>query len=584
MPAISPSELPYLTLSITLLGPMQPVEAQGRDRINAVHVGQTGLCIHSGQQAGLLLPDVATEMNWNAEQFLEAVCRKAGLPTDAWQSAQTRLDVFHGDKIQGTIDSDFYKGRDLQLPNTLRTEDAYRLATLAANNIVAMRVGATPTYVQPDLPDGSIEGIILSVAVDPVQRDDSTLASSQNWQKFSFRPGLPLQSTLFELCQQAASFFTALSKENRIRVDVALLQDPAYHGSIQDHDLQGIDVQKRAIVVSANGKNSILWQPGYTPESLALTAAKGLGIYPKHAAIHSMSIASTQSELQIFPIPTAEIDVQPRPAAVAGSFYPASDEERIKTIAQYIERSNTRPSAQPKCKPRAIMVPHAGLRFSGTVAATVWNSIHFPQSLLLIGPKHTPAGVDWAVSPHHQWLIGNQASLQADIELSHRIAEQVHGMKLDAAAHRREHAIEIELPFIHYLAPATAIAAIVMQSTDWEHIARAAKELASVLRSLQEMPLLVISSDMNHFADDAETRRRDRLALDALRSGDPQRLLQTCQKHQISMCGQVPAALVLQTLHELGPSPQVEILEYATSADVSGDTSRVVGYAGALII
>jgi AmmeMemoRadiSam system protein B len=61
-------------------------------------------------------------------------------------------------------------------------------------------------------------------------------------------------------------------------------------------------------------------------------------------------------------------------------------------------------------------------------------------------------------------------------------------------------------------------------------------------------------------------------------------LLQTCQKHQISMCGQVPAALVLQTLHELGPSPQVEILEYATSADVSGDTSRVVGYAGALII
>lgn len=584
MPAISPIELPYLSLGITLLGPKQPVESQGRDRLNAVHIGQTGLCISSGQQVGLLLPDVATEMNWDAEQFLEAVCRKAGLPTDAWHSPQTRLEIFPGDKIQGTIDSDFYKGRDLQLPNILRTEDAYRLAALAANNIVAMRIGATPTYVSPDLPDISVEGLILSVAVDPVQRDDSTPLSSQYWQKLSFRPGLPLQSTLFELCQQAANFFTALNKENRIRVDVSVLQDPAYHGSIQDHHLQGVDVQQRAIVVSAHGKNSILWQPGYTPDSLALTAAKGLGLYPKHAAIHSMSIASTQPELQLFPIPAAEIDDRPRPAAVAGSFYPASDEERIHMIAQFSERSQAQPSTRPKLKPRAIMVPHAGLRFSGAVAATVWNAIDFPRSLLLIGPKHTPLGVDWAVSPHPQWLVGQQATLQADLELSHRIAEQVHGMKLDAAAHRREHAIEIELPFIHYLAPTTKIAAIVMQSTDWEHIARAAKELANLLRSLDEMPLLAISSDMNHFADDAETRRRDRLALDALRSGDPQRLLQTCQKHQISMCGQVPAALILQTLHELGHPPQIEILQYATSADVSGDTSRVVGYAGAIFI
>lgn len=583
MPAISPIELPYLSVGITLLGPMQPVEAQGHARIHAVQIGKTGLRISSGQQAGLLLPDVATEMNWNAEQFLEAVCRKAGLPTNAWQSPQTQLDIFYGDKIEGSIEPEFFKGRELNTPNRIRTEDAYRLATLAANNIVAMKIGATPTYVQPDLPDGSVEGLILSVAADPIDRAESTPAPHQHWQKLSFRPGIPLQGTLFDLCQQAANYFSTLSKHNRIRVDVTILQDPAYHGSMQDHDLQGIDSQQRAILVTANGKNSLVWQPGYTPDSLVNAAAKGLGMYPKLAAIHSLSIASTLPALQISPTPKAEITDHPRPAAVAGSFYPDSDIDRHSTITQLLQKAQSRHNDRPKVKPLAIMVPHAGLRFSGGVAASVWGSIEFPRTILLIGPKHTPYGVDWAVSPHRQWQIGKQAVVEADVDLSYRIVENVHGMQLDAAAHRREHSIEIELPFIQHLAPSSKIAAVVMQSADWDHIARAATELAALLRTLDEMPLLVISSDMNHFADDAETRRRDALALEAFRSGDPKQLLLTCQQHQISMCGQIPAALVLQTLHELGHRFKVETIEYATSADVSADKSRVVGYAGAII-
>lgn len=583
MPAISPVEIPYLTLGITLLGPMDSVSAQGHDRLNAVQIGKTGLRISNGQQAGLLLPDVATEMNWNAEQFLEAVCRKAGLPTNAWLSPQTRLDIFHGDKIEATIDPEFFKGRELKSPNRIQTEDAYRLATLAANNIVAMRTGATPTYVHPELPDGSIEGLILSVAADPIDRDETTQTPHQHWQKLSFRPGLPLQSSLFEMCQQAAQHFSTFGKKNRIRVDVTILQEPAYHGSMQDHDLQGIDSTQRALLVSAHGKNSLIWQPGFTPESLATAAAKGLGIYPKQAAIHSLSIASTLSKLQISATPDAEISEQPRPSAVAGSFYPDADVERTTTITELLQQAKIRHASRTKLKPLAIMVPHAGLRFSGGVAASVWGSIELPRTLLLIGPKHTPHGVDWAVSPHRQWNIGKHATLEADLELSQRIAEQIHGMKLDVAAHRREHAIEIELPFIHQLSPNSKIAAVVMQSADWDHIAQAAKELAALLRSLSEMPLLVISSDMNHFADDQETRRRDALALEAFKSGDPRQLLLTCQQHQISMCGQIPAALILQTLHELGIQFHIDIVEYATSADSSGDKTRVVGYAGAII-
>jgi len=96
--------------------------------------------------------------------------------------------------------------------------------------------------------------------------------------------------------------------------------------------------------------------------------------------------------------------------------------------------------------------------------------------------------------------------------------------------------------------------------------------------------LLVISSDMNHYAADRENRRRDRLALNALASGDPQQLMAVCQEHEISMCGLIPAALIMETLRQMGQAFQVVELDYATSGDVSGDKSQVVGYAGVVFV
>jgi AmmeMemoRadiSam system protein B len=123
-----------------------------------------------------------------------------------------------------------------------------------------------------------------------------------------------------------------------------------------------------------------------------------------------------------------------------------------------------------------------------------------------------------------------------------------------------------------------------MHGGSWIEVEAAAKELATVLRERQEMPLLVISSDMNHYATDDENRRRDRLALNAFKTNDPRQLLDTCQAHDISMCGLLPAVLVLQTLRELGKSFSSHELGYGTSADVSHDKSRVVGYAGLMIV
>ena len=88
---------------------------------------------------------------------------------------------------------------------------------------------------------------------------------------------------------------------------------------------------------------------------------------------------------------------------------------------------------------------------------------------------------------------------------------------------------------------------------------------------------------MNHFADDAETRQLDRLALDALGSLQPRTLYETVQRYQISMCGVLPAVIVMLALQQMQLLSAVEEVAYATSGDVSGDRSRVVGYAGLLL-
>ena len=122
-----------------------------------------------------------------------------------------------------------------------------------------------------------------------------------------------------------------------------------------------------------------------------------------------------------------------------------------------------------------------------------------------------------------------------------------------------------------------------MSGGSFEELQRVARSLGTLFRELENPPLIIISSDMNHFADDTENRRRDRIALEAMKSNDPQRLLTVCEEHNISMCGQIPAALTLLTLQELGIQANYEEIGYATSADVTGDTSRVVGYAGVLL-
>jgi AmmeMemoRadiSam system protein B len=189
--------------------------------------------------------------------------------------------------------------------------------------------------------------------------------------------------------------------------------------------------------------------------------------------------------------------------------------------------------------------------------------------------------MEWAVAPHQTWGLPG-TTVASDPDLARQLADEIPGLSLDALAHQHEHGVEVELPLLARLAPDTRVVGIAIGHGDLESCRGFASGLAKVLCRQEEPPLLLISSDMNHFATDTETRVLDDMALTALEHLDPGGVYETVTQNHISMCGFRPAVMVLEALRQLGRLHKAERVAYGTSADVTGDPSRVVGYAGML--
>ena len=163
------------------------------------------------------------------------------------------------------------------------------------------------------------------------------------------------------------------------------------------------------------------------------------------------------------------------------------------------------------------------------------------------------------------------------------LTEAIPDLELDAVAHEREHAIEVQLPLLARLAPHARVVGIALGAGDAERCHELATGLARVLRARREPPLLVISTDLNHYASDAENRRLDAIALDSVERLDAADVYRTVLERRISMCGLLPTVVALDTLQQLGVPRRPQRVGYATSAEApGGDGARVVGYAGML--
>lgn len=569
MPPISPVELPYLSISISVIGPPRRIAEQGDARIGAVEVGKQGLRIRKGKNVGLLLPVVARERHWDAREFLDAVCRKAGLPPAAWREDDAEVSVFDGVDF-GAPFSDALEFDVSKEPVVLDPQELDELSGWVRHNVNAIQEGATPLFYCANAKDGNVLGVTVSITSDQ--------GETANWMRVSLLKGIPLQTTLYEMAQTVAAEASRFGSARSWKISLGVLTHFVHHGSDQDAQFDGVDCERRAIVVLDQRRCTIGLDRTSTPEALLRTTLGEQSFRTGAAQVYSAVCDSTDSSFLVSMGPRSEPTITARPPGVAGGFYPASDEDRERMVDRLLDGL---PSVQRR-EVAAAMVPHAGLRFSGRIAADVWRRIELPRDVLIIGPKHTPDGADWAVAPHDCWWLSGTARMNGAADLAEQIAAAIPGMELDAAAHRREHGIEVQLPLLLRLSPETRVAAIAMAGGSLAELESAASALAKWMSGLESPPLLVISSDMNHFADDAENRRRDALALEALQRNDPAGLLKICEQESISMCGQLPAALVLLTLRELGRKVNYDLVGYATSGDVTGGRDRVVGYAGVL--
>lgn len=573
LPAISPSELPFLDVDVSLLHSFAAVDQRGRDRLAAVEVGRHGLQIRRGSATGLLLPSVATEHGYEAEEFLRQVCRKADLPTVAWEDDATILQTFEAHVIGGPFDPKAIGEGGAAQP-VVTAEEVQRLADHCASNLAALLEGKTPSYYLPGGSDGSVHGVALTLKLGDRQE-------AIHFMRLSLRPGMPLQSTLFSLTEAAAdavkSGRVVLSPGNA-HIELSVLHDPAMHGTVAEPDLRGVDPGRRALLVTEGTKSGWVSDPQRTPEQLLQAAAEAARVFnPEAAQVYSLAIVSTEPSVRVSSVPRPMSGAPVRATAVAGTFYPASAAQLAKMVDGFLGEGESPPEPWP-----AILVPHAGLIYSGRIAAQVYRRVKIPDRVIVLGPKHTRLGMEWAVAPHERWALPG-STLAGDPELARRLAEAIPGLALDAAAHLQEHSIEVQLPFLARLAPQGKVVGIAIGGGNLARCRQFAAGLARVLGELQPAPLLVVSSDMNHYARDADNRRLDQIAMAAIERLNPEGLYLAVTRHGISMCGLLPAVIAMETLRQLGGLKECRRVAYGTSGEVTGDSSRVVGYAGMLL-
>jgi AmmeMemoRadiSam system protein B len=224
------------------------------------------------------------------------------------------------------------------------------------------------------------------------------------------------------------------------------------------------------------------------------------------------------------------------------------------------------------------IVPHAGYAYSGAVAGALYRRLELPRRFVILCPNHTGQGQPLAIMSQGAWHtpLGDAV---IDSEVAESLKSAMPLLSEDQEAHRYEHALEVQLPFLQVLKPGFQFVPITVGTSDFEKLTALGTAIADVLSKLGEPAMVIASSDMNHYENDGVTRAKDRRAIEHVLALDPRGLYDTVREANISMCGFAPATIMLTAAREMGAT-KAELIRYATSGDVSGDRDMVVGYAG----
>ena len=288
-----------------------------------------------------------------------------------------------------------------------------------------------------------------------------------------------------------------------------------------------------------------------------------------------------------------------RNAAVAGQFYPGSE----KNLKQQIEECfldkrgfGEIPSLKNIRQPlRGLVVPHAGYVYSGAIASHSYACLAergFADTFIILGPNHTGMGSGVSVMTEGAWRTPF-GIVPIDSSLAQTISTGI--IDKDTTAHTYEHSIEVQLPFLQYIARGRKFnfIPICMMMQDYDTIQEVGALLAEVSQKSKKNIVLIASSDFSHagfnyqsappqgMRVDRYAEKQDTFAIQSILALDPKGLIKTVEEHNITMCGYGPVAAMLFATKKLGAT-KAELLKYGTSYEVHPDSS-CVGY-GAIAV
>lgn len=277
-----------------------------------------------------------------------------------------------------------------------------------------------------------------------------------------------------------------------------------------------------------------------------------------------------------------------RPPAVAGMFYPSSEQELRSVIDQSFRDTKFGPGMPPPALQErriyGVVTPHAGYVYSGAVAANSYYQISANDfdTVVMVGPNHYGIGSGVATMKSGVWETP-LGQVQVNGELATEIAKKSGIIDFDDFAHSRDHCLEVQLPFLQTIKSKFTIVPIILIMQDIDTAFDIGKAIADTIAEKPEKTMLVASSDLTHYEPNMMAHEKDNELLKAVLALDVLKFYAVLERMDISACGYGAIASVMVAAKNLGAT-RGELLKYATSGDVTGDTDAVVGYSSVVFV
>jgi len=276
-----------------------------------------------------------------------------------------------------------------------------------------------------------------------------------------------------------------------------------------------------------------------------------------------------------------------RSPAVAGMFYPSNPGELRTALDQSFRNQKFGPGMPPPTmterKIYGMVTPHAGYMYSGAVAANGYYQIsaHDFSNAVIVGPNHYGIGAGVATMKDGVWETP-LGQVEVNGSWAQGMAKRSGVVDFDDMAHSRDHCLEVQLPFLQYIRDQFTIVPVILMMQDIDTAFDLGKAIADTVAESDDT-VLIASSDLTHYEPNESAHKKDNELIGAMLELDVPKFYSVLERMDVSACGYGAIASIMVAAKSLGAT-KGELLKYATSGDVTGDTGAVVGYSSVVFV